>query len=266
MADHIESAPSSQAVSTEIEFIKPHYIEALGEEGLTAKEIAISLKVRSNNVRRRIERTFIEHCKLSHSWRVAQFCAANDSNDLPISEYAMNTDAAKAFIATYRNEIGVAYLEYLFNCERFAQNAPVILSKMKALEDKCKSLLDEVALMREEKQKRIIKRLKSGQSTILAPVEYVGIFGQIERKYVRQAIADLDKVPLKEAIVKHCLGILTGVTKKLTSEMKELEDARLERDQKRYDAVKSLNESMQLKKREIFAKPMSKQPDQSQRN
>jgi hypothetical protein len=91
----------------------------LGEDGLTAHQIAESLGIKAKHVHEKLRRNEWQHKKVPN-WRVAVYTAANDSNGLGIESFALNTRAAKAFVARWANEIGDAYLDFLFECERLA--------------------------------------------------------------------------------------------------------------------------------------------------
>jgi hypothetical protein len=107
-------------LTTDTSFIKPYFIEELGEEGLTSHDVAKSLQISVKHVHERIKRSFEEDCKNIPSWRLVAVATTIDSGTYAERQgisYLLNTAAAKAFVATYRNKIGLSYLNYLFGCE-----------------------------------------------------------------------------------------------------------------------------------------------------
>jgi hypothetical protein len=105
-----------QLVAKKSGFIEPHFVPELGEEGLTAHEVAQSLGVEPEIVRRKLRRGWFETAKLLKSFIMTKVKKSN-INGLEFDEFFFNTRAAKAFVGQYQNEIGLSYLEFLFGCE-----------------------------------------------------------------------------------------------------------------------------------------------------
>lgn len=91
----------------------PHYIEELGCDGLTAEDIARSLKTSVNNVRRKLREGNTDLLKLLNY----QIRLMKNINGVEYEDYYLSTPAAKVFVARYENETGDAYLEYLIRLD-----------------------------------------------------------------------------------------------------------------------------------------------------
>lgn len=203
-------------------FIKPYYIDALGEDGVTARDIATSLKTRSNDVRKKIEKHFLEQCKLSQYWRAAEFTASNDSSGLRIKEYALNIRAAKVFIATYRNKIGASYLDFLFDCERVATElTPKLIAKVKDLELRLQASEDAQI----KRDRKLIKAVKQGM--ILAPTYHENLFGLLEQKWEMRQKETLNEVNLLSAKLRHAQKTVKGLVNKIDILQDDLDKASL---------------------------------------
>jgi hypothetical protein len=108
----LEREAIMQNAIAESKFIKPYHIDILEDEGLTAHEIAICLQVPVNRVHRRLEKTFIAQVKHISHWKILQTSVKQEIQevsgykyDREIDTYVLNTRAAKAFVATYKNFI-----------------------------------------------------------------------------------------------------------------------------------------------------------------
>lgn len=98
-------------------FVKPYYIEELGCEGLSAKDIAISLDADPSKVRRKLaDRGFLDRLK-TQSFQALPIGLPNETNGLQYTEYYLDVNAAKFFVAKYDSELGDAYLAYLIRLE-----------------------------------------------------------------------------------------------------------------------------------------------------
>lgn len=101
----------------ESSFVTPHYIEELGEEGLTAADIAKSLGTEAKNVRKKLNsRDFIARIE-SQGFKVAIVTLKN-INGVGYEEYMLDVAAAKFFVGKYDSPQGDAYLAFLIRLER----------------------------------------------------------------------------------------------------------------------------------------------------
>jgi hypothetical protein len=197
-------------------FVQPHWIEALGEDGLSVAEIAISLKAKPKNIRQKIQRTFLNHCKLSSQWHIAEFSAANEINGLEFQEYVLNTRAAKVFIATYRNEIGASYLDFLFDCEKVATELmPKLIADNKILTEKLGAAENALITASEKKQKQLGKS-KKGMLSVPC-YEQGQLFERIDCVVRMKHIDDMTEMERLDAKIHHgtkvAEGLLNGISK-----------------------------------------------------
>ena len=102
-------------------FITPRAQPALGGmEGLTAHEIAKSLRIPAKFVLQKLQRGKWHN---SQKWLAAVYTTSNDSNGTKVTGFALSTRAAKAFVARWGSDIGDAYLDYLFDCEEVVERS-----------------------------------------------------------------------------------------------------------------------------------------------
>jgi phage anti-repressor protein len=96
-------------------FVTPHYIQELGEEGLTLHDVAKSLGIEFKNAKVALEKNINDYTAVEISTTVA---SGPIRGNVEVTSYALSTDDAKFFVASYRNEIGKAYLRFLIQCEK----------------------------------------------------------------------------------------------------------------------------------------------------
>ena len=102
-------------------FIEPYFVKEVGQIGLMSKDIAQALGVPLKKINEKIRREKWTNIK---QWHPAPYGA----------HYFFSTQAAKAFVARYSNEVGDAYLKFLFDCEEVALNkVPKLLSVIEQL-------------------------------------------------------------------------------------------------------------------------------------
>lgn len=107
-------------------FVKPYYIPELGCEGLTAADIAKSLKTEPAKVRRKLEeRNFLDRIK-AQQFQARPIGRLNENNGLQFTEYLLDTAAAKFFVGKYDSELGDAYLGFLIKLESTVQELDVL--------------------------------------------------------------------------------------------------------------------------------------------
>lgn len=111
-----------------INYVKPYpQAELNGELGLTAGEIAASLGVPPGNVRKKIKRNIdFLNGDLFHTFQMER---TNDNGKI-YYDYILNVVSAKYMVATWKNNLGRKYFNYLIECEKIIENE---LPRMKAL-------------------------------------------------------------------------------------------------------------------------------------
>ena len=95
-------------------FVKPHYIEELGCDGLTASEIANSLNIDADAVRKKLRGDFIHRMK---SLNLLERRMKN-INGVEYDEFLLSTDASRFFVARHESDLGDGYLIYLLGIEK----------------------------------------------------------------------------------------------------------------------------------------------------
>ena len=109
----------TESLTTQVQsnFVEPHFIEELGEEGLTLHEIAKSLQIEFKHIREKlVDRKHIEKLNIV-KLQYAAIATYNENNKL-IDSFAFSVDAAKFIVAKYDNELGDSYTAFLIQCEK----------------------------------------------------------------------------------------------------------------------------------------------------
>jgi hypothetical protein len=113
-------------------YVKPYPQEVLnGELGVNSSDIAKSLGVPVENVRKKIKRG--KYANIPDLLAIP-YGITSKYNGLEFTEYAFNIRAAKAFVARWSNQTGDHYLNYLFDCEEIAEkHVPILKSTIDSL-------------------------------------------------------------------------------------------------------------------------------------
>jgi hypothetical protein len=199
-----------KSLSVKSAFIKPKFIEQLGEEGLTAKDIADSLGVTLDVVHRKIKRGWSDDN--TAIFKATPYGALNETNGLQFDTYAFDTVSAKAFIARWKNERGDSYLQFLFGCEKAVmEEMPKLLNRIKELEHK-----ELMALPSPKKQHHL-------KNTSLVPVYQMGMFGQEIVEYRRVlkndgGFSDLSRIEGRITHLSQCMMGMASSIKNLMAQ------------------------------------------------
>ncbi len=116
--------------------LKPIYVapspkaELGGKEGLYADEIAISLGIPPKKVRSKLESEGFLGLLKEYDFDTVRFRTPNKSNSIEFTEYALETIAAKFFVARYNNKMGNGYLIYLLQLEAFVEKQKGMTSRL----------------------------------------------------------------------------------------------------------------------------------------
>lgn len=119
----------SQLSLQQSSFVQPHFIEALGEEGLTLHEVAQSLDIEFKEAKRVLEKNLSDYTAVEFSTQQEIQEVTGHSYNRTVNSYYLTIEDAKFFVAGYNNETGKAYRRYLIDCER----------QMKAIQAKAQS-------------------------------------------------------------------------------------------------------------------------------
>jgi len=103
-------------------FVAPHFIPELGEDGLTLHEIARSLGISFGHAKTAYEKNISDYSGIEISTP-----SGNPVNPIVMS-YALTTDDAKFFVSGYNNAVGKAYRRYLIGCEKVVNKAASLSS------------------------------------------------------------------------------------------------------------------------------------------
>lgn len=102
-------------------FIEPYYIEELGCYGLTAADIAKSLDAEPKHIREKLRNRIFSDTLETLCLRAVEYTTPNKTNGLQYEEIALETQAAKFFVARYESVLGALYLKFLLDMEKKAQ-------------------------------------------------------------------------------------------------------------------------------------------------
>ena len=209
-----------------VSFIQPHFIDILGEDGLTAGEIAQSLDIPREHVVQKLNRGWsAKASKAVKSFNIT-IAMKNNINGLDVEEFHLNTRAAKAFVAQYQNDMGFKYLDFLFDCE---QAATEILPKIIAENEALKS-----SLARATKPLQI-KASKKG--CLLVPEFIPNIFGQLELIFKWKKKTDISEKEQQLAREKKITESLLGLTTALKDVQDKLAAHELKEKQEAYERL-----------------------------
>jgi hypothetical protein len=207
-----------QQISTVTTFKTPYFIEALGEDGLTAKDIAESLDVNVKHVRQKLKRGWLEKSKCVESFK-SSLEDKNNINGLDTEEIFLNTAASKAFVAQYQSEKGFKYLAFLLNCE---VAVPELVAQIKSLQEKLE--LHEAQSIQDNK--KLLKEFKKGM--ILAPVyEKAALHDVLELRWELRHKDTMNEIDLLKAKIRHSQKVQAGMAKKILELQQRLDQAEL---------------------------------------
>lgn len=128
-----------QKISTQTSFVKPHYNEEAGFEGLWDHEIAKSLSVSVEKVREKLRRN--KKILSKHNFHVFTSVTKKIGLGRRPLEYFLEVDVAKYFVCTWKSNKGVGYFRFLIDCERVATElTPKLFARIEELETENKKL------------------------------------------------------------------------------------------------------------------------------
>ena len=184
--------------------VVPYPQKALDNElGLTAADIAMSLRVAPRLVRQKIQR----HKKTLSTgiFRSTHFEYFNE-NGVLFREVALNVHASKYVVATWKNDMGVGYFQYLLECEQIAEKM------VPGLKDTIR-----------EYEKKLSKVNKSkGYIKVPKPEYQTNIFGEQQLKGIvweKIPYETADEKELAEWIYYHRQKVIDGLTRKQSADL-----------------------------------------------
>lgn len=197
-----------------------------GKSGLSSKDIAEALDIEHKHILEKINRPEFKAMCSYNNWELVAAATNSKGRGRPGKVVSMETNIAKAFVATTAKKEGWGYLKFLLDCERVATELmPKLIKQNEELKKELASLT----------QKKL-----SGKRTnsIPAPVSYAeDIFGEtqvMEIRWVKKT--DLSELELARAIKRHCLAVGAGAINRA----KELDEKADSTDRKIHYKVKKL--------------------------
>jgi len=183
----------------------PYPQELLGQKyGLTSRDISLALDIEHKNILQKIARPEFKAMCEYNGWNLAAAAAKTNERGRPGIIFAMETNIAKALVATTSKKEGWGYLKFLLDCEKIATElTPKLIAQNEALKQ-------ENAFLKA--QKGPLKLPSNRKDAIPAPVSYAeDIFGDMQVMEIRWVKkTDLSELELARAIKKHCLAVGAG--------------------------------------------------------
>lgn len=126
------------------QFIKPYPQSALnGELGLNAADIAKSLGVKTSHVIQKLKRHNLNNLGI---FKVSQQRHRDSRANKIVTSFSLNTPAAKYVVATWKNEMGIGYFQYLLQCEK------IVEEQIPLYKNRIRQLIDYIAKPKRKRQ------------------------------------------------------------------------------------------------------------------
>ena len=222
----------TSSITTCVSFVQPHFIEALGEDGLSAHEIAMALGVDVEHVHEKLKRgkwksvTSWNDCLTLYTIQQEIQEVTGHTYKRETESYALKTKAAKAFVARWENNLGDSYLDFLLECEKVAIEAmPRLIAENNALKS---------SLSRATKPLQL-KASKKG--FLLVPEFLPNLFGQIELILRWKKKTEISEKELALAKEKKIAESLAGLANALTDVRQKLAALELRDKQREFDST-----------------------------
>ena len=186
--------------------IKPYFIEALGCEGLSSMDIARSLNLNHKVVLQRFHRKHFKKLCNDVGFILASRCAEVKTRGRPSKIYLLETNAAKAFVATHGSLEGHKYLQFLIACEQ------VVLEELPKLLEQIKAYKARIAQLETPMKQKTL----SGSRKDMLPVPvyaedmFGGVFVQKWELAHRDSMTEIAQLKSK---LRHAMKVITGLTK-----------------------------------------------------
>lgn len=193
------------------EYRGPRPLEQLGgNEGLLLSDIAEAIGAKHAELRQKMERSFVAVCNHLKLQTVA-FATHHPRSGRPFQTYAMDTAAAKAFLAKWDSPKGWDYLGYLLKCETVVeQKVPKLLDALKSENERLAGLLAQATkpkITRRKGEMRIkVWEIVRTKSPIFGLVHEDLV--QVSRPY--RELTDSEKSVWQ---ARHRQSVMTGLSK-----------------------------------------------------
>jgi hypothetical protein len=184
-------------------FVKPHYNEQAGFEGLSTHEIAMAIGAEPHKVFEKITRNrdFLMKSGFRLYGRKVKETGGRDGRDFFVS-----TDTAKYLVASWKNNMGAAYFRFLMEAEHVAtQITPKLIEQLEQAKERISQL--------EAKNKKRLPGAKEGM--IAAPIYQNTLWGVSEivcyEMRHKETVSEIDQLKAKE---RHMRKQLKGLMQK----------------------------------------------------
>lgn len=197
--------------------------------GLTSVDIAQALDMPLYQLNEKIRRPEFKAMCEANNWEYIATAIKSKSRGRPTKIFIMETNIAKALVATSASQKGWGYLKFLLDCEKVAMELmPKLINENELLKIRLKAA-----------ESKEYKRLPGPKTDAIPhPVAYAeDLFGEeqvIEVRWVKKK--DLTDLELARAIKRHCLATGAGAIEKA----KKLDEQADNADRKLHKRVKSL--------------------------
>jgi hypothetical protein len=122
-AELMKIQSQGKAQENEPIFVKPHFLEELGCEGLTSQEVADSLGMRHDNLLTLVTRLIKSNDILDTEAQELNITRKNAiGGTYTIKTVYLTTDAAKFVVTQSSTKLGMAYCRFLISCEKALTN------------------------------------------------------------------------------------------------------------------------------------------------
>jgi hypothetical protein len=185
-------------------FIKPHFNQEAGYEGLSSHDIAKGIGADNHQVFQKIARN--EEFLIKSGFRIYAR-KLSDTGGRNGKDYFVCTDTSKYLVASWKNHMGASYFRFLLECERVATElTPKLIARIAELEGKSKTV-------------------KSSKSKMIdVPVYDYNLFGDYEvvtyNKVPKEKVSDVVQM---HSYVRHCNKVAMGCLKKVEVTQKKIE-------------------------------------------
>lgn len=210
--------------------VKPYYIEELGCEGLSTRDIAHSVGEELKVLNQKFLRpNFQKRCSVC---KYSTVTAVTEENQYVTERiHFLETRAAKALVAVLESENGYLYLDFLLECERLVlEEVPHLIAERDAYKAKVMEIEQQIYRLT---QKRIPGR-KAGQ--IAVPIYDKDMFGHEHIiRYEMKTKEEVDEISYLRGQLRHMQTVLVSLQNKTKDKTEEILEKEMNRESKVID-------------------------------
>ncbi len=212
-------------ISNQMKYVKPYPQQILnGALGVTSEDIATTLGVRHDNIRKALSETnFIKHAESIGLNFTTIVVKIEKTRGRPRKVHVFDTESAKLFVARYGSLEGFRYCHFLVQCER------VVFEMIPRLREEV-SKLEEALSKKTDKQlnaprKGMIAAPVYHQGSTLFPTEVTPILAW--KLLPKDSLSEAD---LLRARIRVLTKSIEGMGKTLSKDNETLEEVRTKKD------------------------------------